>query len=68
MIRIFYPVGCVLVQIYLGLRTVEGLPSGSVPGPKSAEWVDRGWARVADRRLRLTPEGWLRLDALVASL
>lgn len=57
-----------LEQIYLGLRTVEGLPSALVPDVQSAEWMGRGWAWVADNRLRLTPEGWLRLDALAASL
>jgi oxygen-independent coproporphyrinogen-3 oxidase len=62
------PAAVRLEQIYLGLRTVEGLPGSWIPEPKSGEWVGRGWAVVAEGRLRLTVEGWLRLDALAAAL
>jgi hypothetical protein len=32
-------------------------------------WIDAGWATIdGDRRIRLTPLGWLRLDALAADL
>jgi len=36
--------------------------------PSTAHWVERGWAEVRDQRLVCTPEGWLRLDALVGDL
>jgi hypothetical protein len=30
-------------------------------------WVRSGWAHPADGCVRLTAEGWLRLDALTAA-
>jgi hypothetical protein len=30
--------------------------------------VERGWVELSGGRLRCTPEGWLRLDALVDAL
>ena len=57
-----------LEEVYLGLRTSDGVPPDRLPADTVAAWTDAGWARTSpDRRLRLTPEGWLRLDALVAS-
>ncbi len=53
---------------YLGLRTDDGVPSALVPPSHRARWGAQGWAREAEGRLRLTASGWLRLDALVASL
>lgn len=53
-------------DLYLGLRTDRGVPAGSVPEALSLTWLEAGWAVRADDRLRLTEEGWLRLDALVA--
>src|SRR2546426_81545 len=59
-----------LERIYLSLRTDEGLP---LP-PSSAlyrllpPWVERGWVEIRNERLVCTPEGWLRLDALVGDL
>ncbi|HEV2291151.1 MAG TPA: radical SAM family heme chaperone HemW [Gemmatimonadales bacterium] len=82
-----------LEEIYLGLRTADGLPADRLPAPVVASWVDAGWAlstspttregepprsssppgplstfveRGSSSRIRLTAEGWLRLDALVA--
>ena len=63
-------------QRYLGLRTAQGLVANDLPPAKVEQWVGAGWARIdgpADGRtdgprLRLTPQGWLRLDELVASL
>jgi oxygen-independent coproporphyrinogen-3 oxidase len=56
-------------QVYLGLRTDNGL---AVSGPEMGRierWIEAGWAELgADNRLRLTPVGWLRLDALAADL
>lgn len=56
-----------LEELYLGLRTAEGVPAGWVPGELAARWRAAGWARADRARVRLTPEGWLRLDALVAA-
>jgi oxygen-independent coproporphyrinogen-3 oxidase len=56
-----------LEETYLGLRTSDGLPAGRVDGDSRLRWTERGWAIESAGRLRLTPEGWLRLDALVAS-
>jgi oxygen-independent coproporphyrinogen-3 oxidase len=57
-----------LEQLYLGLRTTEGLPGERVPFPLRIQWERAGWATSSDDLVRLTPEGWLRLDALVASI
>jgi len=56
-------------RVYLALRTSEGLAltDADVGAPLPA-WVERGWAMVRGDRLTLTPEGWLRLDALVTDL
>jgi len=56
-----------LEERYLGLRTIDGLPAEALPEEVSARWRAAGWATGTDR-VRLTPEGWLRLDALVAAL
>ena len=57
-----------LEQVYLGLRTTDGLPADRLAPETIAAWTESGWARLdADGRMRLTAEGWLRLDALVAS-
>ncbi len=53
---------------YLGLRTDAGVPSRLIPAENWAAWEREGWAECTDERVRLTLEGWLRLDALVAQL
>lgn len=53
---------------YLGLRTSKGAPNSLIPGDVRDRWIREGWAESTGDRIRLTPEGWLRLDALVASL
>jgi putative oxygen-independent coproporphyrinogen III oxidase len=53
-----------LEELYLGLRTTEGIPLDAIPRSTADRWSGSGWAEVTDR-IRLTPEGWLRLDALV---
>lgn len=56
-------------SVYLGLRSDAGLPLAPTDRPLIAPWLDAGWAHVGvDDRLRCTPEGWLRLDALAAAL
>lgn len=53
---------------YLGLRTAAGLSIDQANVGDFARWRDRGWASTVDGVGRLTPSGWLRLDALVADL
>lgn len=55
-----------LERLYLGLRTDTGLSASLVPEAPRVTWVREGWATIQAGQLRLTPEGWLRLDALVA--
>ena len=57
-----------LEELYLGLRTSEGLALHQVPGPVTSQWERAGWATEGAGRVRLTAEGWLRLDALVPSI
>lgn len=56
-----------LERQYLGLRTTAGLPLDDVAPALQSEWEEAGWAGRHGGRLRLTVEGWLRLDALVAA-
>jgi oxygen-independent coproporphyrinogen-3 oxidase len=55
-----------LEELYLGLRTLEGVPVERLPPETGNAWVDAGWATVSGGVVRLTAEGWLRLDALTA--
>lgn len=55
-----------LEELYLGLRTLQGVPSNRVPEPMLARWMQAGWVELRGGRATLTPEGWLRLDALVS--
>jgi coproporphyrinogen III oxidase-like Fe-S oxidoreductase len=59
-----------LERAYLGLRTVEGVPLNGLRWPSAAgdRAISEGWAEVAGDRLRLTPVGWLRLDAIAGAL
>ncbi|NOT08582.1 MAG: radical SAM family heme chaperone HemW [Gemmatimonadales bacterium] len=62
-----------LEELYLGLRTTDGLPIDRIPEPIRQRWREQGWGKEpagqgSDARFGLTPDGWLRLDALVASL
>jgi oxygen-independent coproporphyrinogen III oxidase len=55
--------------VYLGLRTSDGLLLQEGEVEHVARWIEAGWGQVdAARRLRLSPAGWLRLDALAADL
>ncbi|HEX6104395.1 MAG TPA: radical SAM family heme chaperone HemW [Gemmatimonadales bacterium] len=56
-----------LEEVYLGLRTQDGLEAERLDPATLARWVGEGWARSEGGRVRLTAEGWLRLDALVAA-
>ena len=55
-------------EVYLGLRTENGLPIRATEREAVQPWVAAGWARLDADRLRLTVTGWLRLDALATSL
>jgi len=56
-----------LEELYLGLRTREGVSAERVPRDTAKAWIDAGWAAVSGGAVRLTAEGWLRLDALTAA-
>jgi len=56
-----------LERLYLGLRTSEGVPGVALPADLRASWAESGWVLDRGGRVRLTPEGWLRMDALVAA-
>lgn len=55
-------------RVYLGLRTSDGLDISQNEIKTVTPWIEQGWATLDGRRLRLTPQGWLRLDALAADL
>ncbi len=61
-----------LERLYLGLRTVEGVPLEDVDREMHAEVLEagdlQGWLAMDAGRLRLTPAGWLRLDQLAGVL
>jgi putative oxygen-independent coproporphyrinogen III oxidase len=61
------PEAVALEDLYLGLRTDEGAPATLIPPEHLTAWTAEGWAVEEGAQVRLTPEGWLRLDALVAS-
>ncbi len=54
--------------VYLGLRTIDGLVLHAEDADCTASWIEAGWGRRVGDRLVLTPDGWLRLDALAAAL
>lgn len=53
-------------DLYLGLRTDLGLPADRLPAHLVERWEAEAWAERVAGRVRLTAEGWLRLDALAA--
>jgi oxygen-independent coproporphyrinogen III oxidase len=57
-----------LEEIYLGLRTSDGLTVDRISAATRGQWEQQGWAQSSAGRVRLTAEGWLRLDALAASV
>jgi oxygen-independent coproporphyrinogen-3 oxidase len=56
-----------LEQLYLALRTREGVGPDHLDAETRAAWLEAGWAQATPGRVRLTAEGWLRLDALAAA-
>ena len=57
-----------LERLYLALRTDAGVSLSAYPPNRLTAWVEAGWATITGGYVRLTPEGWLRLDALVGDL
>ena len=59
-----------LESLWLGLRTRRGIDVAAhgIEADLVSHWVAEGWASISDGILRLTPEGWLRMDGLVAEL
>jgi oxygen-independent coproporphyrinogen-3 oxidase len=55
-------------RVYLGLRTSGGLALTESELAKARRWIEAGWATLQGALVRLTPEGWLRLDAIAADL
>lgn len=62
------PANRVAEQVYLGLRTLEGLEISPAERLHVESWVGAGWATIVEDRLVLTATGWLRLDSLAADL
>ena len=54
--------------VYLGLRTSDGLHVRETELKTVTSWVEEGWASITGETLRLSASGWLRLDAIAATL
>jgi len=57
-----------LESVFLGLRTSGGIARDERDGEFVREWVESGWAHAPEGRIILTPQGWLRMNALVTVL
>jgi len=57
-------------EAWFGFDELLSVTNVFLPNEREAvrPWVDAGWGTVDSDRLRLTATGWLRLDALAASL
>jgi putative oxygen-independent coproporphyrinogen III oxidase len=55
-------------NVYLGLRTTAGYRASAHDLEIAENWVKPGWASIENETVRLTAEGWLRLDSLAAGL
>ena len=55
-------------NVYLGLRTIDGYSASKSDLSLAARWKEQEWATIENDVVRLTPEGWLRLDSLAAGL
>ena len=55
-------------RVYLGLRTDDGFRATEGDIQTAARWAEQGWAKIDGDVVRLTPEGWLRLDSLASGL
>jgi len=56
-------------EVYLGLRTADGLAIRESEIKTVTPWIEAGWGELTpQQRLRLSPLGWLRLDSLAATI
>jgi oxygen-independent coproporphyrinogen III oxidase len=55
-------------RVYLGLRTSNGYRVGPTDRRAAEDWTKAGWAEFDGDLVRLSVEGWLRLDSLAAGL
>lgn len=55
-------------KVYLGLRTTRGINASGRDIETAKGWNGQGWASIDGDLVRLTAEGWLRLDSLAAGL
>ena len=55
-------------KVYLGLRTRAGVAVTDQDRHSADLWSEKGWAEIDGDVVRLTSEGWLRLDSLAAAL
>lgn len=63
------PVQVLAEEVYLGLRTAQGLRLSESERAHVEPWISAGWATAIEAdRVQLTPQGWLRLDTLSADL
>src|SRR5262249_4086938 len=65
--EVLCPDAIALEEVYLGLRTQEGLPASSLRAQVREAWIREGWAESIGDRIALTAEGWLRMDELAAA-
>ncbi|MEP7348251.1 MAG: radical SAM family heme chaperone HemW [Gemmatimonadaceae bacterium] len=57
-----------LESLFLGLRTKEGAARDVRDTEIVRSWEEEGWLLPSPDRLRLTPQGWLRMNALITAL
>lgn len=55
-------------ELYLNLRTTRGISIPDAERDHVRPWLDAGWAELTGGTLRLTGNGWLRLDSLATDL
>ena len=55
-------------HVYLSLRTDDGIQLLPDEFARAERWIAAGWAVRTGDRMRLTAEGWLRLDSIAADL
>ena len=54
--------------VFLSLRTTAGLALAEPEWSIAKPWIESGWARRVGDRVALTPEGWLRMDAIALTV
>ncbi len=69
--EVLTPEQVAIERLYLGLRTRDGVrqPRRGTLGHQVVQTArDQGWLTLEGEIVRATPQGWLRLDALVSAL